>query len=255
MLNLNKRISINYKISLIFTYSMLFVEYSINQVNCSQKNSNFSSHLRYLTEPVTLSSKTINSTTINYPKCQTNSDCSLHGVCNLSTGLCDCDYGYDSYLSKKIINSIIQNYVHENSNSTTSSSNQNSTGTNVYVVNLTISDITLCNYELKSKLSALMLSIFIGFGSEHFYLDNNSLAAAKFVFYIFCFALNIVMFIIYKCFPNAKTFIHQFSIWEVTYLGCGFILIFLWNIYDWVNIGFDNYSDGNGFKMLPFSRN
>jgi hypothetical protein len=97
-----------------------------------------------------------------------------------------------------------------------------------------------------------MLSLFVGFGSEHFYLERYSVAAAKFVFYFFCFGLNIVFFALYKCIPNGKKYIQFLGVFESLYLFCGFIYILLWNIYDLVHIGFMMFLDGNGFNMIPW---
>jgi autotransporter-associated beta strand protein len=55
------------------------------------------------------------------------------------------------------------------------------------IISLTNKDVIYCNYLKKSQLTAFMLSLFVGFGSEHFYLEYYEVGAAKFVFYLFCF--------------------------------------------------------------------
>jgi hypothetical protein len=195
---------------------------------------------------------TTNIPVIIFPKCLSNRNCSDNGICNRTTGKCECNLGYDTFLGKDIIKEKTQKAFSTKENTTTPNS-EDASLVEVYKIKLTTEDMKFCNYKLKNQLTAFMLSMFVGFGSEHFYLERNSTGAAKFVFYIFCFALNIVMFIIYKCIPNGKTFVHHLSVYDVTYLGCGFVFIILWNIYDWVHIGYDTFLDGNGFKMIPWN--
>jgi hypothetical protein len=110
----------------------------------------------------------------------------------------------------------------------------------------------MCNYQKKSQLTTLMLSIFVGFGAEHFYLENIPLAASKFFFYLFCYGLNLILLVLYKCSDKYKKYVEFISEVEYTYLVCAFISIVLWNIYDWVNIANNNYLDSNKISLKPW---
>ena len=95
--------------------------------------------------------------------------------------------------------------------------------------------------------------MFVGFGSEHFYLNRIDSGISKLFFYIFCYGLNIVYFIIYKFFPKKRYLIEFIGVYEGIYLLCGVILIILWNVYDWVYIGYNEILDGNDMRLLSWN--
>ena len=117
----------------------------------------------------------------------------------------------------------------------------------------TNNDVTFCNYKLKSQFTAFMLSFFVGFGAEHFFLERNNVGAAKIVFYLVCCGLNVAYFILSKLIKNGQRYVEFIGTFEAVYLSCGFMYMILWNIYDWVNIGYGSFNDGNGFPMLPWN--
>lgn len=169
-------------------------------------------------------------TKFNFPTCQSNSDCANNGVCDTITKACICKTGYFTLFD----------------NSTAKQTPDNFTLLYDY------SNQKMCTYQQKSQVTAFMLSIFVGFGAEHFYLGRISQAISKLVFYIFCGFLNILYLVIYKCIPDGDkivTFIHNF---EAIYLGCGVFYLILWNIYDWVNIGYNNYVDSNNLPLIAW---
>ena len=110
----------------------------------------------------------------------------------------------------------------------------------------------MCNYERKKQLTAFMLSIFVGFGAEHFYLNRTGVAIAKLVFYFFCGFLNVLYLILYKCVPGGAKYVTFIHTYEALYLGCGVGYMLLWNIFDWVNIGFNDLKDGNNIELSPW---
>jgi len=173
-----------------------------------------------------------NKTVFIYPKCLSDSDCSGNGMCDLASGKCTCNKTFISIFNNKTANiSTLGDY------------------------NITYYDYSaqkMCNYEQKKQLTAFMLSIFVGFGAEHFYLARTSIGIAKLVFYVFCGFLNVFYLILYKCVPGGEKYVSFLHSYEALYLGCGVGYMLLWNIYDWVYIGYNQLLDGNNIAMSPW---
>ena len=111
----------------------------------------------------------------------------------------------------------------------------------------------MCNYKMKDQLTALMLSIFIGFGSEHFYMGNNDVGAGKFVFYIFCYFLNIGLFLFYILFKGKRDLLKFIGLFEGIYMALGFIFMILWNLRDWIKIGLNHLEDSKGYPLYSWN--
>lgn len=78
--------------------------------------------------------------------CIQDRNCSFHGRCDASSGVCVCDTNYITY--------------------------NNAEGVG-------------CNYNQKKQLVAFLLSFFVGYtGAEHFYLGNLGVGAGKLVYVI-----------------------------------------------------------------------
>jgi hypothetical protein len=146
--------------------------------------------------------------------CKTSQDCNNHGICNTTINICICNDEFDTF----------------------------------FVANST-EKVSMCNYEKKKQTTTLLLSLLVGFGAEHFYLGNVPLAVAKLVFYIFCYGMNLIILVLYKFSENLKPYLEFIGEIEFTYLSCALISILLWNIYDWVNIINNVYSDVNTVPM------
>ena len=108
---------------------------------------------------------------ITFPECKTKNDCG-HGTCDVNLKICRCDDGYVTHFD-------IENIKKDKLKTISSSSGEEDN----FDIKLTIDDIEMCNYKLRKQLTALMISIFVGFGSEHFYMGNYDVAAGKLVFY------------------------------------------------------------------------
>lgn len=179
-----------------------------------------SKSLRYLSTEADLSHEhaihNITSTFI----CKDNSYCSNNGLCIESK--CICDEGKTTFINN------FSKFVSES----------------VYV-----REISMCNYTQKSRLTALMLCLFVGFGSEHFYMEKSDLGIAKLIFYLFCFVANILLVVIHKCYPEYKSYVDFIGKIESIYMVVGFIVCILWIIYDLVRIGNGSILDGNGIAL------
>ena len=170
-----------------------------------------------------------------FPKCTSNKDCSDHGVCDVGLGYCKCDKTYVTYIDTEEYNE----------------DNINNTDSNIEIK--LPSEFKSCNYKLRKQLTALMISIFVGFGSEHFYMENYSVAAGKFVFYIFCYYLNIGVVVFYFFFKQKRDLLKFIGIFEGIYMGLGFTFMFFWNLYDWIKIGMNEMPDGKGYKLYSWN--
>ena len=179
--------------------------------------------------------KLSNSSNLNFilPKCTSNKDCSDNGIC--SNGLCKCDKAYVTYIDSEEQN---EKYL-------------SNTDDNIDIE--LPSDFKMCNYKLRKQLTALMISIFVGFGSEHFYMENYSVAAGKFVFYIFCYDLNIGIVVFYIFFEKKRHLLKFIGIFEGIYMGIGFTFMFFWNLHDWIKIGINDMPDGKGYKLYSWN--
>lgn len=156
--------------------------------------------------------------------CNNTDDCSNNGLCNLKTHSCECDEGFATYIS---------NYTN-------------------YTNFTVIQELRLCNYEEKDQLTAFMLSLFVGFGSEHFYMDRNDKGIAKLFYYCFCCVGNIVLFVIYCWYPDKRSYIDFLGQYESIYMSCGFLVSILWVIYDLICIANLSHLDGNNIPLKPW---
>jgi|LauGreDrversion4_2_1035121.scaffolds.fasta_scaffold159694_2 hypothetical protein len=188
-----------------------------------------------------------NATVINilYPGCRDDTDCNMNGFCDITSKKCLCSRGYDTLLNKTLIK-FLTDIPDQVKKSNISESIHNIT------ISLKIDEIQYCNYKKKEQLTAFMLSFFVGFGAEHFYLERFNVGAAKLVFYTLCCALNIIYFILYKCVKDGKRYVEFIGTFEAFYLACGFFYMILWNVYDWVNIGYNSLLDGNEMQLLSW---
>jgi hypothetical protein len=181
------------------------------------------------------------------PKCRNDADCSMNGVCK--AGICQCNPVYQTLIETTLLKDARKILPSSHINNTKSPSNFT---VEFDVIQLTNDQVKFCNYEQKKQLTAFLMSFFVGFGAEHFYLQRNKVAAAKLVFYFFCCLLNVIYFVLAKCVKNGKKFTEFIGAFEALYLGCGFIFMLLWNIYDWILIGNGTLTDGYGFPLTSW---
>jgi len=170
---------------------------------------------------------------INFNNCNSNFDCN-HGICE--GGYCKCDKKYITYVDLKKLEK-------DNLNNNSEQIELNDSN----------GEIEYCNYKLKSQLTALMLSIFIGFGSEHFYMGNKGVGAGKFVFYIFCYFLNIGLLLFYVLFKHKRDLLKFIGLFEGIYMALGFLFMFFWNLRDWIKIGLNQIPDSKGYKLYSWN--
>jgi len=103
-----------------------------------------------------------------------------------------------------------------------------------------------CNYKKKSKVKALLLELFITYGSGHFYTENYKLAIPKFLFWVFTYYAFIVLKAIHKGNENNKRFEKILKFCAIITL----ILMVIWQMIDLFLFGLNIYSDGNGVELI-----
>lgn len=241
-----KKLSVLRFISNAFAFTLLICLFSysfVNSANNSTSTSNTTSSKNSTKNSTSQSNVTVsNSASVAKPNpataphevmiknitekfvCNSNADCSNNGDCDITTRKCSCYLDYSTFIG---------NY--------TKIANQTQ-----------IDELKLCNYRKKSQLTAFMLCLFVGFGSEHFYLERSDFGIAKLVFYLVCCIGNIIMFIIYIWFPDKHYLIDFLGQYEAIYMTYGFIVAFLWVLYDLIRIGNFTMMDGKNIDMIPW---
>ena len=102
-----------------------------------------------------------------------------------------------------------------------------------------------CNYELKSKLFALLLEFFFPFGMGHYYSEKMILFSIK----LCLFGGLILSCCFIACFLAEDKITGCQTVLTLIFLLC-IISLFILQIIDLVSYGFGLYHDGNGVAMI-----
>ena len=148
-------------------------------------------------------------------------DCSGNGKCSEDALKCECNTGYQTYY---------ENYED-------------------YLVTK-----PRCNYKSKEQIKALLFSLFLSFGSAHFYLGHSLIGIIQLLFFAFIFIFN-------------TTFIIKLSIKHLRKLNRAqvkksfnliiimiilSVLFLFWYLFDLIMIYLNIYRDSNNAKMFSF---
>jgi hypothetical protein len=108
---------------------------------------------------------------------------------------------------------------------------------------------TICNYQQKNKLTAFLLSFFLGpLGADWFYLSHNNggyIAAGFFKLFISIFGLLVpCTYIVFSKRSNQS----EIGDYILLYVGIFFVSIgdTVWWLADWIRILTNTFKDGNG---------
>jgi hypothetical protein len=160
-----------------------------------------------------------NITEIAYFKCKDALvNCSNRGVCNNDGDDCICFKGYITYFEDGQYYSLRQR----------------------------------CNYQQKSQIYALVLSLFISFGSMHFYLGNHLVGYIQHIIFLSILVCNI--FAIYKL--SMKHMRPMSPVQLKQSLSIGVVITFstfaflMWYIFDIFMVIFAIYKDENNVEMF-----
>jgi len=148
-------------------------------------------------------------------------DCSGNGKCSEDRLKCECDNGFQTFY---------ENYEDYLSNK------------------------PRCNYKSKQQIKALLFSLFLSFGSAHFYLGHSLIGIIQLLFFAFIFIFN-------------ATFIVKLSIKHIRKLNRAqvkssfnliiimiilSVLFLFWYLFDLIMIYLNIYRDSNNAKMFSF---
>ena len=148
-------------------------------------------------------------------------DCSGNGICSEDGLKCECNTGYQTFY---------ENYED-------------------YLMNK-----PRCNYKSKYQIKALLLSLFLSFGSAHFYLGHTFIGFIQFCFFVFVFLFNIIC--------TAKLSITHLKKLQRDELKKSFnsiiimlitlVLFFFWYLFDIIMIYLNVYKDSNNAKLYSY---
>lgn len=111
-----------------------------------------------------------------------------------------------------------------------------------------------CNYKAKKQIYALVLSLFLSFGSVHFYLGNTILGYTQLTLFTLIFIYNVLNIINLSLKHIKKTNSNEIkmSISIVITMFCLSFIFFIWYIFDAIMVIFNIYTDKNQVSMEPF---
>jgi hypothetical protein len=159
-----------------------------------------------------------NITDIIYFKCRESIiDCSNRGVCNKDGDDCDCFNGYTTYFADKVY------YIQR----------------------------PRCNYQMKNQIYALVLSMFITFGSMHFYLGNFIVGYIQIIIFFFTLVFNIAA--IYRLSIKHTRPLTPIQLKQSLSMGVliafSTFVFFMWYLFDIFMVMFAIYKDENNVEM------
>ena len=148
-------------------------------------------------------------------------DCSGNGKCSENGLKCECDIGYQTFY---------ENYED-------------------YLINK-----PRCNYKSKQQITALLFSLFLSFGSAHFYLGHSLIGIIQLLFFTFIFIFN-ATFIIKLSIKHIKKMNraqvkNSFNLIIIMIILS--VLFLFWYLFDLIMIYLNIYRDSNNAKMFSF---
>ena len=145
-------------------------------------------------------------------------DCNNNGICSEDKNYCICNEGYQTYFTD------FSDYINNKPR---------------------------CNYKSKKQLTALIFSLFLSFGSLHFYLGNKVLGYIQLIVFVFIFVFNSVF--IYKLSIKHLRKLNRMEI-KNSFTIILFIMLFsfifiFWYCFDIIMIYFNIYRDENNANL------
>ena len=148
-------------------------------------------------------------------------DCSGNGICSEDGLKCECNTGYQTFY---------ENYED-------------------YLINK-----PRCNYKSKYQIKALLLSLFLSFGSAHFYLGHTFIGFFQFFFFVFVFEFNIICISKLSITHLKKLQRDELkkSFNSLIIMLITLVLFFFWYLFDIIMIYLNVYKDSNNAKLYSY---
>ena len=148
-------------------------------------------------------------------------DCSGNGVCSEDGLKCECNTGYQTF--------------YENFED--------------YLMNK-----PRCNYKSKYQIKALLFSLFVSFGSAHFYVGHTLIGLIQFCFFTFVFCFNSIfaakLSIKHIKKLNRDELKKSFNI--IVIMIMSLFLFFFWYFFDLIMFYMNIYKDSNNAKLYSY---
>ena len=148
-------------------------------------------------------------------------DCSGNGICSEDGLKCECNTGYQTFY---------ENYED-------------------YLMNK-----PRCNYKSKYQIKALLFSIFLSFGSAHFYTGHTLIGSIQLCFFTFVFFFNFIyaaeLSIKHIKKLNRNELKKSFNI--IVIMIITLFLFFFWYLFDLIMFYLNIYKDSNNAKLYSY---
>jgi hypothetical protein len=144
--------------------------------------------------------------------------CSGKGICSSTKDNCECFKGYQTYFTD------FDSYIN---------------------------NTPRCNYKSKNQMYALIFSIFLSFGSVHFYLGHSIIGTFQFILFLFNLIFGSVI-ISKLSIKHLKKVSRAEAKKSFTYIILMFLFSFIflfWYVFDIVMVFYNIYRDGNNASM------
>ena len=148
-------------------------------------------------------------------------DCSGNGICSEDGLKCECNIGFQTFY---------ENYED-------------------YLMNK-----PRCNYKSKYQIKALLFSIFLSFGSAHFYTGHTLIGSIQLCFFTFVFFFNFIyaaeLSIKHIKKLNRNELKKSFNI--IVIMIITLFLFFFWYLFDLIMFYLNIYNDSNNAKLYSY---
>ena len=150
-----------------------------------------------------------------------NIDCSGNGICSEDGLRCECNTGYQTFYEN------FEDYL---------------------------TNKPRCNYKSKYQIKALLFSLFLSFGSAHFYLGHSFIGFFQLFFFAFIICFNSICLakLSIKHIRKLNTAELKKSFNLIIIMIISLVLFLFWYLFDLIMLYLNVYKDCNNAKLYSF---